>query len=127
MALKLVLTISILTLGLAFAWFYLLRPGHLRNDRLSAMFGDRPWRRLGAGIAAVVAVMFAVGAYLVDIPDRPGPYAVYWIVLMGMVVWLGFLAVKDVRHTRRVVRKWRAEERERRQRVQDISAKGRAP
>ena len=58
----------------------------------------------------MLAVMFVVGVYAVDIPDRPVPYAAYWIVVLGMVVWLCALAVKDMRHTRRVAARWRDEE-----------------
>ncbi|MBI1827093.1 MAG: hypothetical protein HY287_14445 [Planctomycetes bacterium] len=114
MSIKLILTLGILVIGLSFGLIYFLWGAWREADASQTIFGDRPWRRLGAAIAAVTAVMFAVGAYAVDIPDRPGPYAVYWIVLLGMVVWLGVLAVKDVRHTRRIVQQWRDSENERR-------------
>lgn len=107
---KLLLSIGILSMGLLAAWHYLLRPKNAGDDRAAAVFGDRPWRRLGGGIAAVVAIMFVLGAYVVDIPDRPWPYAIYWAVILGMVMWLGALAMKDLRHTRRVVQTMRAKQ-----------------
>jgi len=116
MNVKLILTLGVLVIGLGVGATYLLLGSNRAAGASQSIFGDRPWRRLGAGIASVTAVMFAVGAYAVDIPDRPGPYAVYWIVLLGMVVWLSALAVKDVRHTRRIVREWREREHERRMR-----------
>jgi sterol desaturase/sphingolipid hydroxylase (fatty acid hydroxylase superfamily) len=109
---KFVLCLVILLVGLALAWMYLrgARRAHRRRaSRFEELLGDRPWRRLGAGIAGLLAVMFVAGVYVVDIPDRPLPYAVYWIIMLGMVVWLCALAVKDAMHTRRTYSLWRKE------------------
>ena len=50
--------------------------------------------------------MFVLGVYLVDVPDRPRAYAAYWIIMMGLVVWLCGLAVRDMLYTRRLLREW---------------------
>jgi quinol-cytochrome oxidoreductase complex cytochrome b subunit len=108
---KLLLSIAVLGLGLFLAR-YLFRSSRPAAKRGFEQFlGERPWRRLGGGIAVVLAVMFVVGIYAVDIPDRPVPYAIFWIIILGMVVWLCFLAVKDAVHTRRCYQRWKREER----------------
>ena len=104
MMIKFLLSAAILLTGFFCTWYYLLRPRTAGDRHAATIFGERPWRRLGAGIAGVVAVMFVLGAFLVDIPDRPWPYAIYWAVILGMVMWLAILAVKDLRHTRQIMR-----------------------
>ena len=52
--------------------------------------------------------MFVLGIYIVDIPDRPVPYAMYWITMLGLVVWLFVLAVRDIMYTRHLVQRWRS-------------------
>ena len=47
--------------------------------------------------------MFVLGAHLVDIPDRWRPYAVFWIVMLFLLLWLCALAVKDLRYTRQLL------------------------
>jgi len=110
-ATKLLLCVAILVIGLVLVWRYVRRSASSEESRtrFEQLLGDRPWRRLGAAISAVLAVMFVAGVYVVDIPDRPVPYAAYWIVMMGLVVWLCTLAVKDALHTRRMVNRWREE------------------
>ena len=62
---------------------------------------------MGAAICLLLAVMFVIGVYAVDIPARPVPYAIYWIIILGLVVWLFALAVRDVMYTRQLVQRWR--------------------
>lgn len=69
--------------------------------------GHRPWRKVGAAICLLIAVMFVLGIYLVDVPQRPVPYALYWIIMLGLVVWLFVLALRDIMYTRRLARQWR--------------------
>lgn len=104
--LKLVLSLLILAVGMGCAGHYFLGSARRSIDAgIGAFDGDRPWRRVGAVLCLVIAVMFVVGAYLVDVPARPQAraYAAYWLVLMVLVFWLCGLAIKDVRHTRRLV------------------------
>ncbi len=88
---------------------YWRRPGSCGDTRFDELLGDRPWRRVGAGLSVVLSVMFVVGVWVVDIPEKPVPYAAYWIIMLGLTVWLCVLAVKDAFHTRRVYDRWRAE------------------
>ncbi len=109
MWLKLLTSIAVLATGIACAWFYLRGPTVRRDPDSHPFAGDRPWRRLGAAICLLLAVMFVIGIYAVDIPDRPIPYALYWIIMLGLVVWLFTLAVRDVVYTRTLIRRWREE------------------
>ncbi|MCC7291949.1 MAG: hypothetical protein IT449_07810 [Phycisphaerales bacterium] len=61
--------------------------------------GERPWRRLGAGICAVTSLMFLLGAALMKPRESPRAYLAFWAVLLGLVMWLIVLAFKDARHT----------------------------
>jgi len=105
--LKLLLSIFILTTGVACAWFYLRRPPMPDNSPWGANWTHRPWRRVGAAICLVVAVMFVLGVYLVDEPQHPRTYAAFWLVMMVLVVWLCGLALKDVLYTRQLIERWR--------------------
>jgi hypothetical protein len=110
---KLLLCAVILAIAFFVAWRYLRPPaGGRARSRFDELLGERPWRRLGAGIAMVLALMFVAGVYVVDIPDRPRPYAIYWIIMLGLVVWLCALALKDALHTRRTYRRWQHEKTE---------------
>jgi hypothetical protein len=124
-ALKLLMSIAVGLGGLGLAWVYWRKPRNLGDSRFEELLGDRPWRRLGAGICLVLAVMFVLGVWVVDIPDKPVPYAIYWIIMMGLTVWLCVLAVRDAFHTRRVYEKWRAERRQNGVKAAD-SAEGRS-
>ena len=101
--LKFAVSIIVLLLGLGCGWYY-LRGAHGRDATLGGLSGQRPWRKLGAGICVLVAVMFVLGVYLVDIPDHPRAYALYWAVILGLLLWLCVLAVKDVKYTWRLLR-----------------------
>ena len=104
---KLLMSAAVLVTGFTCAWFYLRRPA-IRPSRAAHPFaGERPWRRVGAAICLLLSVMFVAGVYAVDIPDRPVPYAVYWIIMLGLVVWLFALAVRDVMYTRKLIQRWR--------------------
>jgi hypothetical protein len=95
--------------GLGLAARYWRKSTSVADSRFEELLGDRPWRRLGAGISVLISVMFVVGVWVVDIPEKPVPYAVYWIIMLGLTVWLCVLAVKDAFHTRRVYDQWRTE------------------
>lgn len=101
---KLAICIAILVTGLVCGWVYLFRPLCRGEGE-----GERPWRRLGGGICVVLGVMFAVGVWLVDIPERPRPYAAFWLVMLVLVAWLCVLAVRDLAYTRRQQAARRAE------------------
>lgn len=113
---KLLMSILILAGGVACAWFYLRKPAAkppLRSvsedSPVKMIRGNRPWRRVGAAICLVLAIMFVLGVYLVDIPQRPRAYAAFWLVMVVLVIWLCILAAKDILYTRQVIAKWRAE------------------
>lgn len=103
---KLLISAVLLAMGIFMAWAYIHRspPGSMQEHPLS---GHRPWRKVGAGICLLMAVMFVLGIYVVDIPERPIPYALYWIIMLGLVIWLFVLAVRDFMYTRSLVRRWR--------------------
>ena len=98
---QLFFSIGILIVGIGCAVVYFRKPSENPVSHTAAFVGDRPWRRVGAAICAVLAIMFVVGVYVVDVPQRPTPYALYWLVMLVLVVWLLGLVIKDVAHTRR--------------------------
>lgn len=104
--LKLAVSLTVLLLGLGCGWYY-LRGADRRETTVGALDGQRPWRKVGAGICVLVAVMFVLGVYLVDIPDHPRAYALYWVVILGLLMWLCALAVKDLKYTWRLLRERR--------------------
>ena len=108
---KVLFSACLILFGLVYAWLYLRRPKPPSDAGEPAIPDDRPWRRVGAAICLLVSVMFVLGVYLVDIPDHPRTYAAFWAVLMGLVVWLCLLGLRDVRHTRKILRRRRAERR----------------
>ena len=109
---KLLMSIAVLITGAALAWVYLRKAPDAVATRYP-FAGHRPWRKVGATICLLISVMFVLGIYVVDIPDRPIPYALYWIIMLGLVVWLFVLAVRDIMYTRQLVRRWRHEMRDR--------------
>jgi len=100
------LSILLLATGVSCAWVYLGRRG--RSGRRLTIGGDRPWRRLGAAICLVLAVMFVLGVYVLNDTGSLRGFAAYWLVMLVLVVWLCMLAIKDILYTRRVVAGWRA-------------------
>lgn len=109
---KFLMSIAILVTGAALAWFYLRQAPTVGSSRYP-FAGHRPWRKIGAAICLLISVMFVVGIYIVDKPQRPVPYAIYWIIMLCLVVWLFVLAVRDIMYTRQLVRRWRIEMRDR--------------
>lgn len=101
--LKLAVSIAVLLVGLGCAWFY-LREARPRADHAGPLAGHRPWRKLGAAICLLVSVMFVLGVYLVDIPDHPRAYALFWTIILVLMLWLCALAFKDVKYTLRLLR-----------------------
>jgi hypothetical protein len=103
--LKFLLSAFILLTGCACAWRYWRMPERCGGS--SPLRGHRPWRRVGAGICLVLAIMFVAGANLVDIPDHPRMYGAFWIVMLLLLLWLCGLALKDIHYTRRLLHEWR--------------------
>jgi uncharacterized membrane protein len=106
---KLLMSILILAAGVAVGWFYLRRPPVASNRGQAGHTDQRPWRRVGAGICVVLAVMFVAGLYLLDEERRPGTYVVYWLVMMVLILWLCLLALRDVVYTRQMIARWKRE------------------
>ncbi|MBI4716887.1 MAG: hypothetical protein HY763_03715 [Planctomycetes bacterium] len=94
---------AILATGVGVAGYYAWKQAAGGRGAVGPLDGDRPWRRLGAGICLVLAVMFVLGVYVVDIPDRPRVYATYWLVMLLLVMWLCVLATKDIWYTRELI------------------------
>ena len=107
---KLLTSIFLLATAATLAWVY-LRKGHDVAPARYPLAGHRPWRKFGAAICLVISVLFVVGIYVVDIPDRPIPYAIYWLIMLGLVIWLTALALKDIMYTRELMHRWRAQSR----------------
>ncbi len=105
---KLLMSIAVLITGAALAWYYLRKAPDAVATRY-AFAGLRPWRKVGAALCLLISVMFVLGIYVVDIPDRPIPYALYRIIMLGLIVWLFVLAVRDIMYTRALVRRRRLE------------------
>jgi hypothetical protein len=73
---------------------------------------DRPWRRVGAGICVVLAVMFVVGVWALEHTERirhPVLFLIYWLIFLGLVAWLCVLALRDCLYTLKMVSRWRQE------------------
>ncbi len=98
---KLLFSVIILLVGVVGVAMYTLRPMFERQGTTLADDSSKPWRPLGAAIGGLIAVMFVLGIYVVDIPDHPRTYAAYWAVMLLLQFWLCLLALKDVRYTRR--------------------------
>ena len=98
--------IAILIAGLGCGLLYLL-PGPLTLAHRT-IGGDRPWRRLGAGICIVLAVMCVVGDIVLDTDARPGIFVVYWSIVLLLVLWLCGVAFRDLLYTRKILADWRA-------------------
>lgn len=109
---KLLISIMVLATAATLAWIYLRKAPPKESPRYP-FAGDRPWRKIGAALCLLISVMFVLGIYVVDIPDRPVPYAIYWLIMLGLVVWLFVLALRDIMYTRGLVRQWRAAMRDR--------------
>ena len=97
--LQVLFSLAVIGFGLLCALVYLRKPPARDGAAGSQNRDERPWRRVGAAICLLVSVMFVVGVYVVDTPDHPRAYAGFWVVIMGLVLWLCVLAIKDVRYT----------------------------
>ncbi len=109
---KLLLSAAVLAVAGLLAWTH-FRGSEDAASRRHPLAGDRPWRKVGAALCVLISVMFVLGIYIVDIPDRPVPYALYWIIMLALVVWLFVLAVRDIMYTRKLARQWRIKMRDR--------------
>ena len=121
--LQIVFSVLVILFGLICALIYLRRPAAPHGSAETESRDERPWRRVGAAICLLVSVMFVIGVYVVDTPDHPRAYAAFWVVIMGLVLWLCGLAIKDLRYTQQKVAQWRA----RRARLEGISPASQAP
>lgn len=107
-SMKLFLAISTLAVGLVIAWCYLVDPALTAQPTSSMrdheLLLNRPWRKLGAAIVLVVAVMFTLGLYVLDLKGGPVVFVAYWLTVLVLIVWLCILAIRDVLYTRRIVK-----------------------
>ena len=100
---KLITSIVVLGIGAVVAIGYLRGPFADVDPDPASRGEGRPWRRLGAAICVVVAVMFVLGIYLLDGKPPPRIFLAYWILVLVLVFWLCGLALKDILHTRRLL------------------------
>ena len=110
---KHLISVLIMLGGVGCAAFYLRRLPEVSDPTMRALVANRPWRRLGAAICLVLAIMFVLGIYFVDMPHRAGLFAIYWMIMLALVLWLCYLAIKDIVHTRRIIADWRDADRQR--------------
>lgn len=99
------------------------RPSRVYRRAVRDLSGERPWRKLGAAIMLLLAVMFVLGIYVLDEHRSVWFYALYWLVMMVLVLWLCVLAVRDVVYTRQLIVRWRDEHERERRRVLDQSTR----
>ena len=97
----------VLGVAVALAVVYFRRTPPGQENRRGVLGGSRPWRRLGAAICLVLAIMFVGGLYLMDARTSPRAFAAYWLVMLVLALWLCALAIKDVLYTRRMLIAWR--------------------
>ena len=105
---KLLFCTTLLVVGVGLMWTT-GRPVVAHEGAFARANADRPWRRVGAVVFLFVAVFFVIGMYVLDVKGRPAIYLSYWAVIMGLVIWLCRLALRDLRYTQELVRRWRAE------------------
>jgi len=108
-ALKAIFSVVLISFGVLCAALYWHKPPRISSDPRLSSFYDRPWRRIGAVICLLVSVMFVLGVYLIDIPDRPKVYAAFWLVILALVFWACGLAIKDVWYTHKLLLRLRTE------------------
>jgi phosphatidylglycerophosphate synthase len=100
---KLLLSLLILASGIAVGLTYFRTAAAKKRGAARSVGGHRPWRKLGAAICLVLAVMFVGGVYLMEPENSPKVYLAYWGIMLLLVVWLFALAFKDLLHTRRAL------------------------
>lgn len=100
---KLLLCLLILASGITVGLTYFRSAAAKKKGAPSSIGGHRPWRKLGAAICLVLAVMFVGGVYLMEPENSPKVFLAYWAIMLVLVVWLFALAFKDLLHTRRAL------------------------
>lgn len=71
------------------------------DDRERKHLQRRYRRRLQAtGLLVVIGVLIPIGDIEVLFANRPVLFAVYWFVVIALVLWVGLLAVGDLASTR---------------------------
>jgi hypothetical protein len=53
-----------------------------------------------AGLILLIGLMIPVGDMLIPWEKRPGTFAVYWMVVIGLAIWTIVLAMGDIASTR---------------------------
>ncbi|SFH61753.1 hypothetical protein [Planctomicrobium piriforme] len=65
-------------------------------------FLKRRYRRRSqvAGMIILIALMIPIGDSLIPWEKAPATFAVYWMIVLGLAIWTGLLAVGDIASTR---------------------------
>jgi hypothetical protein len=83
-------------------WLWRQAPGSKSVSSNELLRGDRPWRRLGAALVALVAVAFFAGTNFLKAEQAPKVYVAFWCVVLVLIIWMCILALVDVRYTLRL-------------------------
>lgn len=107
---NLVLPIVVLLIAVIISLVYLAKPVSESKTKAFSIGGYRPWRRVGAAICLLIAVMYIVGISRLNAEASPRTFILYWITILLLVLWLCALALKDLLYTRATIARWRAGE-----------------
>lgn len=99
---KILVSIIVLIMA-AGATLYLRKPKVDPSSKADRIIGHRPWRRLGAAICILVSIMFVLGINVFDRVNAPRAFAWYWLTILVLLVWLCWLAFKDLLYTRHML------------------------
>lgn len=105
---SLLLPVVVLGIACVVSIVYLGRSMPESGTSVHSIGGYRPWRRVGAGLCLLIAVMYVVCVNRLDADASPKTFALYWITILILLVWLCVLAFKDIRHTRKTLAQWRS-------------------
>lgn len=69
---------------------------------------ERPWRRVGIALVAIIALMFILGLRI-NPKSHPREFLGFWCIVLVLLFWLCALAIRDILYTRKRAAHWAAE------------------